>query len=133
TNLGGPGMVGVRVIFWAGAVGIFFFLHVFENFSGVALERVAVAGAAAAETEEDVAFVINFGGAGDQLHIPISLDGVIFEDGAEIHGQRGVGVGILFEQIGFANADAGDGRGSVAAEKRLAEGNFAAVAHAHGN
>src|SRR5580704_14527789 len=58
---------------------------------------------------------------------------MVFDDGAVIHGELRIAYGHLFQEIGFANTDTGDGRGSVAAEKWLAKGNLAAIAHAHGN
>src|SRR5580693_747338 len=81
------GIVSDAVNTLRGGVRDDFFLHVFENFRRIAFERIAVSGPAAAETEKQIAFVIDLGSARDQFHIPISLDAVILEDGAEIHGE----------------------------------------------
>src|ERR1700691_2341077 len=90
-------IVGDAIDILRGGVGDDFFLHVFENLRGIAFEWISVSGPATAKTEKQIAFVIDFGRARDQVHLPISLDGVILEDGAEIHSECGIGVGHLLQ------------------------------------
>ena len=70
------GVVGDVVDVPGRPVGNNFLLQIFENFFGIAFERIAIAGAAAAEAEEQIAFVVDLRSAGDQLEIPIAVDRV---------------------------------------------------------
>ncbi len=69
-----------------GPVGDYLFREIFEDFGRFAFERIAIAGAAAAESEQQIALVVNFGSAGDQLEFPVTVDGAVFEDVAADRG-----------------------------------------------
>src|SRR5512137_1665619 len=51
--------------------------QIFEDFLRLTFERVAIARPAAAETKQQVPFLIDLGGPGDQFIVPLAVDGAL--------------------------------------------------------
>src|SRR5262245_18861156 len=54
--------------------------QVFEDLFGIAFKRVAVAGATAAESKQQISLVVDLRRTGDQLDLPGAIDCAFFQD-----------------------------------------------------